>query len=79
LDVQSVGETQVFLQPVVASHALCPQASGVGFWQLPAPSQVRVAMNLLSAVQIAAAHWVPDDHLRQVPVASQVPSKPQLL
>jgi hypothetical protein len=77
--VQSVGETQVFLQPVAGSQALCPQASGVGFWQFPAPSQVRVAMNLLSAVHIGAAHWVPEDHLRQVPVASQVPSKPQPL
>ena len=67
------------MQPVAGSQVPGPQISGFGFRQLPAPSQVPAAMNLLSPVHIAAVHWVLEDHLRQVPVASQLPSKPQLL
>lgn len=63
-------------------HALVPQMKGVqelvaGVTQVPVPLQLDASWSV-EVAQVCAMHWVPLAHLRQAPLPSQKPSRPQL-
>jgi hypothetical protein len=58
-------------------HRYVPQLRGAGVWQVPVPLQVEGEVAVVP-LQLPDLHTVPAAYLRQAPLPSHLPSRPQV-